>query len=221
MKHKLKRLMAYIYMPLIFSVIGYGILYVAIEPFLSLAYNVGSMVMVQEVPTFHTNLESIFNAPPILVEEQPDTVVSVQVQWPKYGQQYAELTCDRIQLKAPVYFGDSNDILRVGAGQYIGSFLPGYDRVIMLCAHNTTFFKPLKNVEVGDIFTYSTNYGIYEYEVTETRIADRNDTSAYDLLKEEEQLIMYTCYPFETLVGTKTDRYFVYARKLAGPAVVD
>ena len=91
----------------------------------------------------------------------------------------------------------------------------------MLAGHNTTHFKPLQNVEVGDIFTFTTSYGIYQYEVTNTRIADHEDGSAYNLLLEEEQLIMYTCYPFEAMAGTKTDRLFVYAKKIAGPAVVN
>lgn len=221
MKHKVKKLMAYIYMPLIFSVIGYGALFIAIKPLLDLGINVGSMVMVQEVPTFHTELDSIFEEPPISAEEQPETISVDSIQQPVYGQQYGSLACERIGLKAPVYYGDNNDILRAGAGQYIGSFLPGWNRTIMLCAHNTTYFKPLQQVEVGDVFTFTTSYGVYEYEVTDTRVADHEDSTAYDLLQEEEQLIMYTCYPFETLAGTKTDRLFVYAKRITGPTVVD
>lgn len=221
MKHSVKRLMAYIYMPLIFSIIGYGILYIAAKPLIDLGMNIGSMVLVQEVPTFHAELDSIFEPPPITVEEQPETVSMEQIKMPVYGQKYGNLTCDRISLEAPVYYGDSNEILRVGAGQYIGSFMPGWNRVMLLCAHNTTFFKPLQNVQVGDVFTFTTSYGVYQYEVTDTRIADHNDETTYDLLKEEEELIMYTCYPFETMVGTKTDRLFVYAKKIAGPAVTE
>lgn len=221
MKHKVKKLMAYIYMPLIFTVIGYGILYIAAAPVFELLYNIGSMIMVQEIPDFQTNLENIYSVPVVSVNQQSDTIPVSDVQWPLFGQQYGELTCERIELSSPVYFGDNNDILRVGTGQYIGSFIPGYGRVILLCAHNTTFFKPLQYVKVGDVFTFKTSYGVYQYKVTETRIADHQDSSAYDLLKEEEQLILYTCYPFETLAGTKTDRLFVYADKIAGPTVVN
>ena len=192
MKHKLKKLMAYIYMPLIFTAIGYGVIMLAIAPYYSMIKNVSSLVMVQNTPTFHTQLDSIYKKPPIDLDQQPDTVSTDVITWPKYGEQYGEITCDRIQLNAPVYFGDNNDILREGAGQYIGSFLPGYNRLILLAGHNTTCFKPLQNVAAGDIFTFTTSYGIYQYEVTETRIADRNDSSAYDLLMEEEQLIRAT-----------------------------
>lgn len=221
MKHKTKRLMAYIYMPLIFTIIGYGFMYLLIAPYLDSIINIGSAVMVQKAPAFHTQLDSIYEKPPVDVNEQPDTISEQSVVWPKYGEQYGELRCERIQLDTPVYFGDNNDILREGAGQYIGTFLPGYNRLILLAGHNTTCFKPLQNVEQGDVFTFTTNYGVYQYKVTETRIADHNDTTAYDLLMEEEMLVMYTCYPFETLAGTKTDRFFVYAEKIAGPVVTE
>lgn len=221
MKHKMKRLLAYIYMPVIFTIIGFGIIYLAVSPYLDSILNIGSAIMVQKTPTFHTQLDSIYEKPPIDVSEQPDTISEGTVQWPKYGEQYGELSCSRIQLETPVYFGDNNDILREGAGQYIGTFLPGYNRLILLAGHNTTCFKPLQNVVEGDIFTFTTSYGVYQYQVTETRIADKNDTDAYDLLMEKEMLVMYTCYPFETLVGTKTDRFFVYAEKIAGPVVTE
>ena len=51
-------------------------------------------------------------------------------------------------------------------------------------------------------------------------IRDRDDT-AYDLLQDKEQLIMYTCYPFEMLVGiTKQERLFVYADKISGLSLI-
>ena len=92
---------------------------------------------------------------------------------------------------------------------------------IMLCAHNTTFFKPLQVIEAGDIITFKTSYGVYQYQVSRTDVKDHNDSTAYDLLQEKEELVMYTCYPFETMVGTKTDRFFVYCEKISGPTVID
>ena len=220
MKREVKRLMAYFYMPLIFVISGFVLLYAAAAPVIHLLYNVGSMVIAQDVPDFDTKLETIYTVNDDAALRK-DTVHVSEVDWPAVGQQYGELSCERIGLSTPVYFGDSNDILRVGTGQYSGSFIPGYDRVIMLCSHNTTFFKPLQNVEAGDIFVFRTNYGVYEYEVRETRVADHKDATAYDLMKQEEELIMYTCYPFEILATTKTDRLFVYAKKISGPTVID
>lgn len=213
--------MAYVYMPLIFVLFGFVLFYIATAPVINLVYNVGSMVIARDIPDFDTSLENIYVVSEQEEVRQDETVYASEVTWPTVGQQYGELSCERIQLKTPVYFGDSNDILRVGTGQYSGSFIPGYNRVIMLCSHNTTFFKPLQFVEVGDVFDFRTNYGDYQYEVTGTRIADHEDATAYDLTKQEEELIMYTCYPFETLATVKTDRLFVYAKRISGPTVID
>lgn len=213
--------MAYFYMPLIFTVVGYGILWIAAAPIIDFVYNVGSMVMVQEVPQFNTELGSVFVDNAGSPEEQPDSVSSADITLPVYGEQYGHLSCERIGLDSPVYFGDSNDILRVGAGQYIGTFLPGFGRLILLCAHNTTFFKPLQVVEAGDVIVFKTSYGVYQYQVSRTEVRDHNDATAYDLLQDKEELVLYTCFPFETMVGTKTDRLFVYCEKISGPAVID
>ena len=62
---------------------------------------------------------------------------------------------------------------------------------------------------------------MYQYQVSRTDVKDHNDSTAYDLLQEKEELVMYTCYPFETMVGTKTDRFFVYCEKISGPTVID
>lgn len=220
MKKKLKRLMAYIYMPLIFTVIGYGVLWIAIAPVIDFVVNVGSMIIAQDVPDFENELGSVFEENSV-VENVSDTVLASNVELPVFGDKYGSVSCERIGLSSPVYFGDDNKILRNGAGQYIGTFLPGYGRTILLCGHNTTFFAPLQYIEVGDIITFKTNYGVFEYQVSRTDIRDHNDSTAYDLLQDKEELIMYTCYPFETMVGTKTDRLFVYCEKISGPTVVD
>ncbi|MBQ5559258.1 MAG: sortase, partial [Lachnospiraceae bacterium] len=63
-----------------------------------------------------------------------------------------------------------------------------------------------------------TNYGNYQYEITGTKITDNEDRSAYDLAKNEENLIMYTCYPFDTL-GLTNLRAFIYAKYVSGPVI--
>ena len=137
---------------------------------------------------------------------------------PTMGTLYAHITCETIGLDAPLYFGDTDTILKNGVGQYIGSSIPGFGKPLMLAAHNTTYFLPLQKITQGDIVTITTSYGIYKYQVTGTRIADRTDKSAYDLAQMNEQLIMYTCYPFNML-GSLQNRFFVYADKISGPAI--
>jgi sortase A len=153
-----------------------------------------------------------------------ESIVNIKdIQYPRLGELYAMLTCERIQLDVPVYWGDTTKILNAGVGQYMGSFLPGFDRSILLSAHNTTYFKPIEQIIVGDIVSYDTNYGEFQYIVEEVSIMSVGE--AEDILNQllalhEEKLIMYTCYPFQSLVGSKDKRIFVFADKLIGPRVI-
>lgn len=205
-------------MPLFFTLIGYGVVYVAALPILDTISSYGNLIMGNEAPSFSDNeqLKSIFEAPVNKVDRA--TIPISEVQIPSIGNLYANISCEKIGLDAPIYFGDTDTILKNGVGQYIGSAIPGFGTPIMLAAHNTTYFLPLQKIEAGDIVTITTNYGIYKYKITGTRIADKNDKSAYDLAQKKEQLIMYTCYPFNML-GSLQNRYFVYGDKISGPAI--
>lgn len=145
-------------------------------------------------------------------------ILSKDVTYPKYNQHYAVVDIYGREVK--VYFGDDGKVLQKGAGQSMGSMPPGFGRPILLGGHNNSYFKKLKNFIIGDVITVKTNYGVYYYQVTETKIANRDDYGATHLDLKREQLVLYTCYPFTTLRLTKY-RYFVYAEKIAGPTVVD
>jgi sortase A len=243
MKQRLIKVMAYLFMPLLFTILGYIVLYIAAVPLLTMVQAAASMVMSNDIPNFNQELKSIYD--PLEKQDEEirnqvigDTedefgslswnaasnqVISIQdIQFPEHGTHFANISCERIELDASVYWGDTDEILKAGVGQYMGSFLPGFDRTILLSAHNTTYFKPLQLIEVGDCITYNTNYGKYDYRVTEVQVIHMNDAKEMQeelLSYEEEKLIMYTCYPFETLVGTKQDRLFVFADKISGPVV--
>ena len=240
MKSKsLSKLLAYVYMPVIFSVLGYGILRIALAPVVDMAEAVGSMVIASEIPDFNPDLVAAFDpeaarrlaeenqrraAEAAKAEEEFDpNVISVDdVDFPANGTYFARLTCEKIGLDAPLYWGDTNKILKNGAGQFMGSFLPGFGRPILISAHNTTYFKPLQYTEVGDIITCQTNYGIYEYEVTEVTVEHVRDFAGNRnemLSAEEETLILYTCYPFYAIAGTKNERLIVYGTRISGPDV--
>jgi sortase A len=153
-------------------------------------------------------------------EKQEKSIQLSDITMPKYGEQYGLLTCEKLKLSTPVFFGDRGNILQKGAGQYSGSFFPGEGGTILIGAHDTTYFKNLENVEKNQIFEFTTEYGIYEYKVTDIKIYDEAKyDKAYDLSANKEQLILYTCYPFGKLNGTKTQRMFVYLDKINGPDI--
>ncbi len=142
-----------------------------------------------------------------------------QVTMPDYETVYATLEIENIQLESDLYFGDSDRALKKGAAQFPGSFMPGFGKPILIAGHNNMHFNALKNINLHDTVKITTNYGEFVYEVTDLAIKKATDQTAYDLEQDKEQLILYTCYPFDRL-GITADRFFVYADKVSGPRVI-
>lgn len=138
---------------------------------------------------------------------------------PLPGDQYGELACEEAGLQAPLYYGDSKEVLEQGAGTYAGGYLPGMGGTILVGAHDATFFGSLEAMGEGDVVSLETAYGKFQYSVTKTQVADIMDVSAYGITDEEEGLILYTCYPFGVEDRVRNQRFYVYAEKISGPEI--
>lgn len=101
----------------------------------------------------------------------------------------------------------------------MGTYLPGQNRTVLIAGHNNSYFLTLKNVQEGDMVEIRTNYAVYTYRITGKQIARHDDTSAYDLTRDEENLILYTCHN-EVGFGATPWRQFVYAEYVSGPMIV-
>ena len=150
--------------------------------------------------------------------EKKETVSISSFTYPSYDNQFGELIIEDCQVNAKLFFGDSSMALRNGVGVYYGSSIPGYGKTILVAGHNNTYFNGLKYAKKGQIIKIRTNYGNYRYEITDMQIKDKNDRSAYDLSADHENLILYTCYPFDEL-GLTPNRFFVYAKPVSGPVI--
>ena len=228
-KSRILKLLAYIFMPVIFSVIGYIFLYVGLKPYWEMARDAVA-ILGAEAPMEETNVvrDAIYDpkaatedpVPLYEDEKKPEPYIRIEnIDFPLSGSHYAQLICDDIGMDVPVYWGDNADILRLGIGQYLGSFLPGFGRMVVLSGHNNSFFLPLKDIEKDDIVKINTNYCNYEYQVTEVKVLNEKELQKYildNLLNEEEILVMYTCWPFEFSAGRKTDRLTVFAKRISG-----
>lgn len=115
----------------------------------------------------------------------------------------------RLGLKAVVAEGVSSRTLRLAVGHLPGTSLPGEDGNVVLAGHRDTFFRPLKDVEPGDVVTLTTPRGRFEYTVDSALIVEPERT---DLLEAGPgpMLTLVTCYPFY-LVGSAPDRFVVRA----------
>ena len=212
--------MAYIFTPLIFMIIGYIIAAIIFSPFLDVIHAAGSLVISRDGPTFSRELYSIFDEEAADDEILEGVIHVSEIAIPHFGNHYAEIRSRRIGLLAPVFFGDSYEILRYGVGHNFGSLLPGFGGTILLAAHNTTYFSSFQDIEVGDIVELQTNYGHFEYEVVDIEIFHIDYAEdAFDLgQSDKELLVMYTCYPLDVIALTNY-RMFVFAEKISGPVI--
>lgn len=206
-------------MPLFFSILSYGIVYLMTSDLVSLATNVTQLIMTNAEPDFTVNYTNVFNPGSVEISND-NTVKRADVPEAQYGDLYAYVKCEDIGLDCPVYMGDNNDILNMGAGQISATYQPGFGSLIMVGAHNNTFFNCLKNIQNGNVITMETSYGTYSYQVVSTEVVDVTGKTAYDFFTDHEQLLLYTCYPFDTLAHTDY-RYMVHADLISGPTLVD
>ena len=137
---------------------------------------------------------------------------------PVPGDALGSLTIGGTAVDCTLYYGDSDDLLKQGAGLYTGAGLPGQGGCVLVGGHTNTYLRDLEKVEVGDEVRLSLCYGEYVYQITDWKIARADDADAYDLHPEQEQLVLYTCYPFGALYETPM-RYFLFGRLVSGPTV--
>lgn len=137
-----------------------------------------------------SGLEIIENQ--IDTEHSGETYTEGEVIIPAFGEQYAVLEIESIELSVPVYWGSSPELLELGAVQTTSSTAAGSGGNVVIDAHVNTFFNELDRASVGDIVTLYTQYGKFTYEVSEL-IEFKADNKKYVLPAKEEKLTLYTC----------------------------
>ena len=148
--------------------------------------------------------------------EAPKAEINIEekqvINYPEYGTQYATIEIPRIDVNLPVYFGDTLEILKKGVGHSSGSYFPGEGGSIVYMGHNSrNVFRRFSELQIGDDITVTTSYGVYKYEIYDMQLIKETELDKVPIQKEEEILMVYTCYPFNN-IGYATQRYVVYAK---------
>lgn len=129
-----------------------------------------------------------------------------KIVYPSFGMQYATLKIKSIDLEAPVFFGSTEDLLREGVCQYIGSVVIGEQGNVVLDAQCNTFFLDLEDVKPGDEIILETSYGKFTYKAKESTLFKETDNSLISPTPDD-RLTLYTCYG--NLLGPTEDRLAV------------
>lgn len=140
-----------------------------------------------------------------------DPIEKRLLDYPGWGEEWAKLKINDINLNIPIFHGDTLDIIKNGAGHYSGSYFPGEGGSIIIAAHNSPeHFYRLPEVGVGAEIVIDAVYGTYKYKVIDTKIIKDTDKDSLPINSDKELLMMYTCYPVDSL-GFKDKRFVVYA----------
>lgn len=130
------------------------------------------------------------------------------------GVPLALLKIARLNLVAPVFPGTDAITLNRGLGVVEGTALPGQAGNVALSGHRDSFFRPLKDIVVGDSIELQTPTGAQRFQVEDIRIVDPLDVSVLEPT-DSTVLTLITCYPFY-YVGFAPDRYVVRATLVQG-----
>ncbi len=130
------------------------------------------------------------------------------------GDVLGELQVPRLGLDAIVVQGDSDADLRRAVGHLSNSALPGEWGNVALAGHRDTFFRPLRDIRVGDEIKFKTRQRSYEYVVESIEVVAPTDLRVLESSAEHD-LTLLTCFPFH-YVGPAPKRLVVRAREVGG-----
>jgi sortase A len=119
------------------------------------------------------------------------------------------LTIPSIHLEAPIFEGTSELALNRGIGRIEGTADVGAAGNLGLAGHRDGFFRPLKDVSVGDAIVVESLDGTMRYRITELRVVEPTDVQVL-APTESHTLTLVTCYPFY-FIGEAPQRYIVKA----------
>lgn len=135
-----------------------------------------------------------------------------------WGDRWATISVDELPdasiQDAPVFVGDSDDLLKKGVCKYYGSYFCGEGGKIVLSAHCNKQFYCLEDMQIGYTVRMHTVYGEYVYRVDEIFLFEVGDDHVVLDDSEQEELLLYTCYPRG--LGYRRQRLGLRCSKVSG-----
>lgn len=139
---------------------------------------------------------------------------NILINYPMYGTKYATLKIDSIEVNLPVYYGANYSVLKSGIAHDEISLFPGEGGSIIMAGHNfKSFLARLPEAKIGDKIFLETTYGNFNYKIYDTKIIKETAVDQVPVQKEEEILMLYTCWPINN-IGHASERYVVYAKEV-------
>jgi sortase A len=128
------------------------------------------------------------------------------------GEVIGEIQVPRLGLSAIVVQGDSPASLRRAVGHLTKSALPGEWGNVTLAGHRDTFFRPLRDIQLGDEIRFKTRERSFDYRVESIEVVAPTDIRVLGSSTGHD-LTLLTCFPFH-YVGPSPKRLVVRAREV-------
>lgn len=156
----------------------------------------------------------------VIENMKPSPVTFGLVDKPKVvgGQHFGIIRCEKIDLECSVFYGVNRVTLRSGAAAVNSYSLPGFGETTLVTGYNSTCFKNLHKLQKGDLISFSTSWGLFDYRVTDTEVMTQEDAIDFREL-DREILVLFCNYPNEPFAHYGDQRYYVICEKASGPAV--
>jgi len=125
----------------------------------------------------------------------------------------AQLISEEHNIDQIVLAGDSGSVLAFAPGMNLQAAKPGEAGTVIISGHRDTHFHFLKDLKPASELTLQTQDGTYRYQIEETKIVDSR-TTRVDPSIGKDQLVLVTCYPFDSIDAGGPMRFVVLAKFL-------
>ena len=118
------------------------------------------------------------------------------------GEAVGYIDIEKIKVSLPIYLGDSETVLQVGAGTMPGSSLPigGPGTHAVLTGHrglpSSKLFTDLDHMEVGDTFVIHVLEETLTYQVDQIKIVLPEEMEELDIQEDRDLCTLITCTPY-------------------------
>jgi sortase A len=126
------------------------------------------------------------------------------------GEPLGRIRIPRLGLNMILVDGTDHASLEKGPGRYLGSFMPGEDRLVYIAGHRTTYLAPFSHIDDlrdGDTVSIEVPYATFTYRISGHRIVASTDVGVLRSPRHE-RLILQACHPR----FFATHRYLQYAQ---------
>jgi len=110
-----------------------------------------------------------------------------------------------------VLSGDSGNVLAFAPGHNRLSGLPGEHQTIVISGHRDTHFAFLQDLHLGETIRLQSRGEGIRYRVSDLQVVDSSRTGIR--IADDDQLLLITCYPFNSPVPGGPMRYVVTAQR--------